>query len=87
MIHNRQMSMEPKRIADFFTKLQNQSGEDGFLAVVEVCGFNDWLLLALPKFGAVDVVLIQPKKRPKVKTIATMPMRSANSSGSIEIRP
>jgi hypothetical protein len=64
----RQVSTEPKRFDDFFTKLANKTDGDQFMAVIEVCGFNDWLLTALPKYGCVDVVLIQPKKRPKVKT-------------------
>ncbi len=75
VILNRQVSTEPRRLDEFFTHLKQQAGEVGFIAVIEVCGFNDWLLLALPKYGAVDVVLIQPKKRPKVKT----DRRDANS--------
>ena len=71
----RQVSTEPKRFAEFFTKLQDRAGEAGFLEVIEVCGFNDWLLQALPKYGCCDVVLIQPKKRPKIKT----DRRDANS--------
>ena len=37
-------------------------------AIVEVCGFNDWLLELLPKHGCRQVVLIQPEKKPQVKT-------------------
>lgn len=68
VVLNRQVSTEPKRFGEFFSTLRAKAGEDGFLAIVEVCGFNDWLLKALPTYGAIDVVLIQPKKRPKVKT-------------------
>ncbi|MEM1226871.1 MAG: transposase [Planctomycetota bacterium] len=65
---SRQVSTEPKRFKDFLSKLQQKAGEHGFLAIVEVCGFNDWLLQALPEYGCRDIVLIQPKKRSKVKT-------------------
>lgn len=72
---NQQVSTEPKRFKEFFDKLQTRAGDQGWTAIIEVCGFNDWLLLALPQYGAADVVLIQPKKRPKVKT----DRRDANS--------
>ena len=75
VILNRQVSTEPQRFTEFFTKLQLQAKDGGWIAVIEVCGFNDWLLEALPKFGCQDVVLIQPKKRPKVRT----DRRDANS--------
>lgn len=71
----RQVSTEPKRFDEFFNKLNDKTTGKGFMAVIEVCGFNDWLLEALPQHGCVDVVLIQPKKRPKVKT----DRRDANS--------
>ena len=72
---SRQVSTDPKRFDEFFSELRDRAAERGFLAVIEVCGFNDWLLEALPKYGCCDVVLIQPKKRPKVKT----DRRDANS--------
>ena len=75
VILSRQVSTEPKRFDEFFNRLKDQTASEGFMAVIEVCGFNDWLLEALPRHGCVDVVLIQPKKRPKVKT----DRRDANS--------
>ena len=75
VILRRQVSTEPKRCIAFFEQLKKKTEADGYICVVEVCGFNDWLLLALPEYGATDVVLIQPKKRPKVKT----DRRDANS--------
>lgn len=75
VILNRQVSTDPKRFDKFFAELKTKAGDEGFLAIIEVCGFNDWLLKTLPGYGAADVVLIQPKKRPKVKT----DRRDANS--------
>ena len=78
VILKRQVSTEPKRCLEFFVKLQERSGHDelsghaatspGYIAIVEVCGFNDWLLELLPKYGCVQSILIQPTKKPKVKT-------------------
>jgi transposase len=42
--------------------------EGGFVAIVEVCGFNDWLLQLLPEYGCRETVLIQPERRSKQKT-------------------
>jgi len=36
--------------------------------VVEVCGFNDWLLKLLPEYGCKEVVLVQPEERDRWKT-------------------
>ena len=65
----RQVSTQPQRCLEFLTKLnETTKGEGGYIAVVEVCGFNDWLLELLPQHGCQQVILIQPTKKPKVKT-------------------
>ena len=38
------------------------------MAIVEVCGFNDWFLKLLAEYGCREIVLVQPEKRSKVKT-------------------
>ena len=38
------------------------------MAIVEICGFNDWLLAMLPEYGCRQTVLIQAEKRSKKKT-------------------
>ena len=68
VVLKRQVSTEPKRCSEFFLKLNEKAGDDGYIAIVEVCGFNDWLLALLPKYGCVQTILIQPTKKPKVKT-------------------
>jgi len=40
----------------------------GFVAILEVCGFNDWLLELLDEYGCQQTVLVQPEKRSKQKT-------------------
>lgn len=68
VILKRQVSTEPARCVDFFTKLQQKAGQEGYVTIVEVCGFNDWLMELLPKFGCVQTILIQPTKKPRIKT-------------------
>jgi transposase len=65
----RQVSTEWDRVRDFFEQLQQLAGpKGGFAAIVEVCGFNDWLLKMLTEFGCRETVLIQPETRSKRKT-------------------
>lgn len=48
-------------INDFFDKLRKKARKHrGFMAIVEVCGFNDWLLEKLNKAGCSEIVVIQP---------------------------
>jgi transposase len=69
VLNRRQVSTEWPRVREFFTDLQQQSmPEGGFVAIVEVCGFNAWLLELLPEYGCREVVLIQPEHRSKKKT-------------------
>jgi transposase len=66
----RQVSTEPERICAFFEKLTRDrlGGGESFVAVLEVCGFNDWLIRMLRDYGCHKVILIQPDDRKKRKT-------------------
>jgi transposase len=69
VILRRQVSTEWNRVRAFFDKLRRLGeAEGGFAAIVEVCGFNDWLLKMLAEYGCRDIVLIQVEKRSKKKT-------------------
>ena len=64
----RQVSTHPEKVKAFFEQLQ-ALGESHYVALLEVCGFEDWLmrrLLADP--ACQDVVRIRPEKRSKRKT-------------------
>ncbi len=39
-----------------------------FIAVVEVCGFNDWLIQILRNYRCHKVILVQPEERKRCKT-------------------
>jgi transposase len=69
VILRRQVSTEWDRVRAFFDELRRlAASEGGFVAIVEVCGFNDWLLKMLPEYGCRETVLIQVEKRSKKKT-------------------
>jgi hypothetical protein len=76
----RQVSREWPRVRRFLEELRTTSvPEGGFIAIVEVCGFNDWLLKLLAEYGCCQTILIQPEKRSKKKT----DRRDANALGEL----
>jgi transposase len=69
VILKRQVSTQWRRVREFMEELRNRSMPDGgFVAIVEVCGFNDWFLKLLAEYGCREIVLVQPEKRSKHKT-------------------
>jgi len=69
VVLRRQVSTQWERIRAFFEELrQLAQPAGGFVAIVEVCGFNDWLLKMLTAYGCRETVLIQVEKRSKKKT-------------------
>jgi transposase len=76
----RQVSTQWLRVRKFLEEVHKQSrSEGGFVAVLEICGFNDWLVKLMPEYGCRELILIQPEKRSKKKT----DRRDANSLGEI----
>ena len=69
VLEKRQVSTQWPRVREYFAALQRRSmPEGGFVAIVEVCGFNDWLLKLLREYSGHEPVLIQPEQRSKKKT-------------------
>lgn len=66
VILRRQVSTRPEKIQQFFDQLLAQDPD--FMAIVEVCGFNDWLLAELRERNCREIVLIHPEKTSKKKT-------------------
>ncbi len=80
VILKRQVSTEWKRMREFLDEVRNRGlPEGGFVAIVEVCGFNDWFLKLLTEYGCRETVLVQPEKRTKNKT----DRRDANALGEL----
>src|SRR6478735_2888447 len=70
VLEARQVSTQPGRINAFFEQLTRERLRKGelFVAVLEVCGFNDWLIRMLQDYRCQKVILIQPDDRKKCKT-------------------
>ena len=62
----RQVSTRPEKIEAFFDELVQRDAS--IMAIVEVCGFHDWLLGKLEHLQCHDIVLIHPDKTTKKKT-------------------
>lgn len=74
----RQVSTWGEEPQKFLADVNRRAG-DGFAAILEVCGFHDWLTELLPQFGCREVVLIQPEKKSTRKT----DRRDANQLGEL----
>ena len=66
----RQVSTKPTKINEFFQRFTGDrlSNGESFIAVLEVCGFNDWLIRMLRDYRCQKVILIQPEERKQRKT-------------------
>lgn len=65
----RQVSTEWKRVREFWSELQNRSkAAGGYMVILEVCGFNEWLLKLLRESGCHEIVLVQANERASTKT-------------------
>jgi transposase len=62
----RQVSTRPEKIEAFFEQFTKMGVQ--FMAILEVCGFNDWLVEELRKWKCREIVLIHPEKPSKKKT-------------------
>ena len=69
VILKRQVSTQWERVRAFFADLAERARpEGGFLAILEVCGMNPWLLAMLQEYGCRETVVTQPTERAKQKT-------------------
>ncbi len=76
---NRQVSAWGAEPVKFLEQVAQRAGSDGYLAILEVCGFHDWLAELLPEHGCREVVLIQAEKKSRRKT----DRRDANQLGEL----
>src|SRR6478609_3253997 len=69
VVQARQVSTPPEKVRAFFQQLAERlGGGESFVAVLEVCGFNDWLIRLLQDYRCHRVILIQPDDRKTCKT-------------------
>ena len=64
----RQVSTEWRRVRAFFARISEEARGDGFVVILEVCGFNDWLVKLLAEYDCGELIVVQPEKRSKKKT-------------------
>lgn len=65
----RQVSTREEDVKKFLAEVETRSAATGgYAAILEVCGFNDWLLELLPRCGCRDVVLVCAPRRSRTKT-------------------
>jgi transposase len=69
VILKRQVSTQWEKVRAFFADFAAKAAADGgFLAILEVCGMNPWLLDLLKEYGCREIVVVQPTERAKQKT-------------------
>lgn len=68
VIMRRQVSTRGEEPRKFLEEVSHRSGDGGYVAILEVCGFHDWLTELLPQCGCREVVLVQAEKRSRRKT-------------------
>ena len=63
VVLRKQVSTKPHKIIQFFEQLTARCAQNncGFWAIVEVCGFNDWLIEMLKNFRCQRILLVQPE--------------------------
>jgi len=65
----RQVSTEWPRVRAFWEELSQRAvAEGGYWAIVEICGFNHWLLKLLTEHGCRETIVVQPEGRSAHKT-------------------
>lgn len=69
LVLHRQVKTNEKFLRKFLGDLRERAeAHGGYMAVVEVCGFNDYLLELLSEYGCQRAILVQPERRKKRKT-------------------
>ena len=69
VVVQRQVSTDHAKINVFFVGLRKRAVKTkGFMAILEVCGFNDWLIKKLEEYGCKEIVLMQSDKTSNQKT-------------------
>lgn len=80
VILRRQVGTKWQAVREFLAAVRERARDQGgYLVILEVCGFNDWLLALLVEYEAREVVLLQPEERRRQKT----DRRDANRLGEL----
>lgn len=59
VLERRQVSTDWAKVRKFFEDVRERAAADGgFVTILEICGFNDWLVKLLGEYGCQDTVLV-----------------------------
>lgn len=65
----RQVSTVPHKVRAFFDDIHQQADPlGGWVVMLEICGFNDWLLKLLEEVGCREIIVVQPNRASTRKT-------------------
>jgi transposase len=65
----KQVSTHWEKVRMFFREMHERTvAEGGYLVIVEVCGFNHWLLKLLRECGCRETIVVQPEEQSRHKT-------------------
>ncbi len=69
IVRRRQVSTGWYEVRQFFCQLRDDaSPHGGYVVIMEVCGFNGWLIKRLPRWGCQAVYLVKAPERVRQKT-------------------
>jgi transposase len=69
VVLRRQVSTRWKKVDEFLEQVHQAGDEESYVAILEVCGFHDWLVKRLQADDRChDVIVVQPMKRSRKKT-------------------
>jgi transposase len=69
ILMRRQVSTRWQAVREFLQDIQERGRQaGGWMVIIEVCGFNDWLLQLLVEYGAQEIIVLQPEDRQRHKT-------------------
>ena len=80
VVLRRQVSTEWERVRRFWEEIRDRAADQGgYVVILEVCGFNDWLIALLIELQCSRIVLVQANERASTKT----DRRDANRLGEL----
>src|SRR5262245_31480626 len=69
VVLRRQVSTRWEKVRAFFCEMRERAAaEGGYVAVLEVCGFNHWLVQLLAEHACQETIVVQPGEQSKHKT-------------------
>lgn len=69
VVFRKQVGTHPGKVTAFLEGLRNLAcNHEGYVAIVEVCGFNEWLIQMLRDYECRQTIVVQPEEKLNRKT-------------------